>query len=239
MPLRDHFPPHRTRTGRWDGVHGLWPSQIVQSLFEILPPGYVSSPNIHLGQIEIDAAVLESDQAISETGDSRPYGVAVSGVITPTFVIETLPQIPDEYEIQIHDESDDSTLVAAIEIVSPSNKDRPASRRAFIAKCASLLQKNVCVTIVDVVTSKDFNLYADLLDFLGYSDPAFSSEPSPIYAATLRNRHPSARKLELWAYPLQLGQPLPVLPVWLTETLSVPLELEATYESTCRYLHIA
>ena len=43
-------------------------------------------------------------------------------------------------------------LVAAIELVSPANKDRAAHRRAF-ATCASHLCQGVGLVIVDIVTS--------------------------------------------------------------------------------------
>jgi hypothetical protein len=36
-----------------------------------------------------------------------------------------------------------------------------------------------------------------------------------------------------------LGQSLPTLPLWLADDLSVPLELEASYEETCWILRIA
>ena len=45
-------------------------------------------------------------------------------------------------------------LLAAIEIVSPANKDRPENRRAFAAKCAALLRQGVAVSILDVVTAR-------------------------------------------------------------------------------------
>ena len=35
-----------------------------------------------------------------------------------------------------------------------------------------------------------------------------------------------------------LGQPLPTLPLWLADNLAVPLELETSYEETCRILRI-
>jgi hypothetical protein len=38
---------------------------------------------------------------------------------------------------------------------------------------------------------------------------------------------------------LQLGRPLPTLPLWLAEKCAVPVELEASYEETCRVLRIA
>jgi hypothetical protein len=37
---------------------------------------------------------------------------------------------------------------------------------------------------------------------------------------------------------LAIGQPLPTLPLWLADDRSVPLELEASYEETCRILRI-
>jgi hypothetical protein len=41
------------------------------------------------------------------------------------------------------------------------------------------------------------------------------------------------------ALPLAVGQPLPSLPVWLSETQTVTLDLEASNEETCRVLRIS
>ena len=77
-------------------------------------------------------------------------------------------------------------LVAVIELVSPANKDRPESRQAFVAKCAVLLRKGVAVSIVDLVTTRRFNLYAQLMEFIGHPDRTMSNEEPPIYAASCR-----------------------------------------------------
>ncbi len=66
-------------------------------------------------------------------------------------------------------------------------------------------------------------------------------------AASLANKLPpkataqpdSAWQLETWLRPLRIGQPLPTLPLWRADNLSVPLELEASYEETCKVLRIA
>ena len=42
-----------------------------------------------------------------------------------------------------------------------------------------------------------------------------------------------------WAHALAVGRPLPTLPLWLTDKLAVPLELEVTYEEACRVLRLA
>jgi hypothetical protein len=129
--------------------------------------------------------------------------------------------------------------VAAVEIVSPANKDRPEHRRLFVAKCIALLQQRVAVSIIDLVTVRDFNLYADLLEMLGQSDPSLSAGPPPLYAVSCRWRaRDNRRLLEVWHRPLTLSQPLPTLPLWLTDSFAVPLELEESYEQTCRDLRI-
>jgi hypothetical protein len=143
--------------------------------------------------------------------------------------------------VRIYDERHGRRLVAAIELISPANKDRPESRRAFVGKVAALLQHNVCVSLVDVVTIRDFNLYADVLEFIGGNDPALESKPPCLYAATMRGRKRLGRRslLESWFYPMQLGQLLPTLPIWLGVELSIDLELESSYEETCRFLRIS
>lgn len=44
--------------------------------------------------------------------------------------------------------------------------------------------------------------------------------------------------MEAWEHELTLGQPLPTLPLWLAENLAIPLDLEESYEDTCRTLRI-
>src|SRR5581483_211335 len=208
----------------WEELHGGWPAMIVQRLHGVLPDGFAAAPSI---------------------GSDTPIAVATPTVSAwappaPTLTLETdLPE-QDEYEVRVYDARRSRRLVAAIEIVSPSNKDRPESRRAFVAKAAALLQQDVCVSIVDVVTVRQFNLYADLLALIGGSDPALGPDPPHLYTATLRGRERSRRRplLDTWFYPLALGRPLPPLPIWLDADRGVTLDLEASYEDTCRVLRI-
>src|SRR5437899_1625370 len=75
----------------------------------------------------------------------------------------------DVYEVQVFDEKRHCRLVAAVEIVSPANKDRPEHRQAFVSKCAGLLREQVSIVIVDVVTTRTQNLYEELLELIGQS----------------------------------------------------------------------
>lgn len=130
--------------------------------------------------------------------------------------------------------------LAAVSRRTSSCRDwrRPESRQLFVAKCFNLLRQDVCISIVDLVPIRRFNLYAELLALLGRSDPGFSPPPST-YAVTCRKRRAAERtKLDTWFQPLAIGQPLPALPVWLSEAQTVFLDLEASYEETCRVLRI-
>lgn len=169
-----------------------------------------------------------------------PRYVAAPRVHSGKSVVTDLPEL-DEYEVRVYDTKRGRRLVAAIEIVSPANKDRPEHRRAFVAKCAALLLNRVSVSIIDLVTTRNFNLYRDLLELIGQSDPTLGAEPPPLYAVALRQKEKGDRRwlLETWAQALTLGQPLPTMPLWLADDFAVPLELEACYEETCRVLRIA
>ena len=217
---------------------------IVQQLGRILPDQFVAEPRVHLGsQAEIDIATFETDDFLShgfESGDnSGGVATAVWAPARPSLAVESALPDCDEYEVRVYDRDRGRRLVAAVELVSPANKDRPEHRRLFAAKCAALLQQHVSVVIVDVVTTRDFNLYADLLAMLDQRDPALGEQPSSLYAVACRYcESQNKRLLETWNHPLGLGQRLPRLPLWLTNSFAVPLDLEDSYEQTCRDLRL-
>ena len=141
--------------------------------------------------------------------------------------------------MRVYDVRRGRRLVAAVEIVSPANKDRPERRRAFVAKCTALLQARVSVVMVDVVTTRHFNLYHELLELMSQTDPSLEPEPPALYSAACRTTRKRGDWLfETWFQPLTVGQLLPTLPLWLSDDLAIPLELDTTYESACRVLRL-
>jgi hypothetical protein len=243
MPLRDHFRPPLAKVAAWEELHGQWPAVLVQQLRKQLPPGYVAGPKVHLGShVEIDIATYEKDDAQPKFDTNGTGGVATAAwaPAAPSVAVETELPDYDEYEVRVYDAERGRTLVAAIEIVSPANKDRPEKRNAFVGKCAALLRQGVAVSIVDIVTVRHFNLYAELMTFIGQRDPTLGPEPPPLYAASCRWVPRGDRRaiLETWSHVLALGQPLPTLPLWLTDVRYVPLNLEESYEKACDDLSI-
>jgi hypothetical protein len=245
MPLRDHFRPPLDDLRHWEGLHGGWPMMIVASLRRKLPRRYFAEPRVHSGSsAEIDVATFEDEAegvvaAADASGNGGGIATAVWAPPRPTLAVVTDLPTQDVYEVRVYDEKRHCRLVAAVEIVSPANKDRPEHRRAFAAKCAGLLRERVSVVIVDMVTTRTQNLYGELLELIGQSDPGLNPEPPPLYAAACRlTKRAEEWLLETWAQPLELGRPLPTVPLWLADNLAVPLELEESYEQSCSILNI-
>lgn len=234
MPLRDHFRPPVSKLASWEGFHGQWPAMIVQRLSPLLPTAYTAEPRVHL------VTTFERGQTrTAAVGDGGGLATAAWSAARPLLDVEA--DWPDqyEYEVLVFDQERDRRLVAAVELVSPANKDRPEARRALVTKCAALLRQGVGLALVDLVTVRRFNLYVELLDWIGQHDPSFGEEPPPTYAAALRFQKPAQRtRLQTWPYTLTVGQSLPTLPLWLSADHSMPLDLEASYEDTCRLLRI-
>jgi hypothetical protein len=244
MPLRDHFRPPLDDRRHWEGFHATWPVMMVALLRRTLPRRYFAEPRVHSGSsAEIDVTTFEDEgEAVSAAGagsDNGGIATAVWAPPQPTLAVATDLPAQDVYEVLIYDEKRHCRLVAAVEIVSPANKDRPEHRRAFVAKCAGLLRERVSVTVVDVVTTRRQNLYEELLDLIGQSDPGLSPEPPALYATACRTtRRANEWTLEAWVHSLDVGRPLPTMPLWLADDLAVPLELEESYEQSCAILNI-
>lgn len=242
MPLRDHAYPPVSETHSWDELHGQWPGELVRHLATILPPGFRAAPRIHLGSsFEVDIGTFEKDRPNGTTPRTDAEGSAVALAPAPTLIVDADLSDEDEYEVRIYDAAHGRTLVAAIEIVSPANKARLTARDLFVSKVLALLRQDVCVAIVDPVSERTANLYAELLARLDRSDPALDAPPSALYAVALQGRKllhgPS--QLAAWYYPMHVGKPLPTLPIWLSPDLRVLLPLETSYEEACRVLGVA
>lgn len=238
MPLLDHFHPPLRGPRRWEGFHHAWAANIAQHLNrEVLPADFFAESEISLGPtLEIDVANVELTNGREAAGTATATTVWAPPKPLLTFPVDFARL--DVCEVRVYEELGGAQLRAAIELVSPANKDRLGSRRTFAAKCAGYLKQAVSVIIVDVVTVRTANLHTDLLEALDVSQAAWES-PTQLYAIAYRPV-PLQKKqsVEVWPQILSLGQSLPILPLWLMLDLSLPLQLEETYAATCSGLRI-
>jgi hypothetical protein len=237
MPLLDHFHPPLSQRRSWEGFHGLWAAALVEKLNEdILAEEYFADMQVHIGsQVEVDIATLEESRSAGNRAGAATTTVPAPAWAPPATNLVLPTVFPDDIEVQVFATTTGATLVAAIELVSPGNKDRPETRQAFAAKCVSYLTRGVGLIVVDIVTNRLANLHNDLIGLLGRGEPFLMAPAAAMYAVAYRpSRQSSGDQIELWPTPLTLGQPLPVLPLALRNAGVVPVDLEATYQEACQ-----
>ena len=240
MPLLDHFNPPLNRTHPWRSFHGAWAAAMARLLNQgVLPSGYYAVPLVDRdGPIEINVAAMRESGSLppaSVTAASRVWAAPAPGL---TLALD-LPAV-DGALVQVYADDGDPRLAAAIELLSPRNKDRPAARQAFAVKCVGYLQQGIGVVVVDTVTTRRADMNGVILSLLGVDVSAAVPPQSSLSAVSYRavGGEEEPRQLQLWPASLGLAQPLPTLPLWIAPDLSVPLDLEASYQTTCEDLRI-
>jgi len=234
MPLRDHFHEPLDPRAEWPSFHNRWANAIADALDLMLPPRYFARVDINLGR-DAGADVAEFESSAPAEPNGHGGSVAVQAYAPPAVNQVLAAVFPDAIEVQIRDMHRGSRLAAVIELVSPSNKDRPETRRAFAAKLSAYLQRGIGVVVADLVTPYHFNLHAELLALLGQEDaPDFADRTRPYAVAYRPIRRGEREEIDVWTYPLTLGADLPTVPLHLRGYRCIPLDLEATYQETCR-----
>jgi hypothetical protein len=239
MPLLDHFNAPLNRTHPWRSFHSAWAAALARLLNQgTLPPGYYAVPLANRdGPIEIDVATLrEQSGEVSSGGSPAPASWAPPA---PALAVAVELPTDDAVEVQVFADDGDPRLAAAVELVSPRNKDRTQTPQTFAAKCVAYLQRGSSVVVVDTVTTRRADLNAAILSLLGLDGGAVGL-PSNLAAVSYRavGHDEETQQLQLWPAPLALGEPLPTLPLWIAADFSVPLDLDASYRATCTDLRI-
>jgi hypothetical protein len=238
MPLLDHFHQPLGQQRHWESFHARWAAALADALNAgLLPPGYFAEMQVTLGggRIEVDVPTLEESGNGVAAGAGPSAGGAtatltVAAWAPPAPALELPAAFPDEVEVLVFHSEGGPTLVGAIELVSPRNKDRPEARRAFAVKCLAYLQQGVGLILVDVVTTRRANLHDELVALLGENGAGLPGGPL-LYAAAYRPfRRDEAGRIAVWPAPLAVGQPLPEMPLWVRGLPAcVRVDLEAAY----------
>jgi hypothetical protein len=242
MPLLDHFHPPVSERRSWEGFHGLWAAALVEKLNrDVLGDEYFADMQVHIGsRVEVDIASLKEADRAGAAHSSGGTATLAAAWAPPTTDLVLPTVFPDDIEVQVLSTVTGATLVAAIELVSPGNKDRPESRRAFAAKCAGYLTRGIGLIIVDIVTNRSANLHNELIAVLGHGGRFLLTDSVGTYAVAYRpSRQTTGDQIELWPQPLVLGQALPLLPLALRNAATVPVDLEETYTEACHRSRLA
>jgi hypothetical protein len=241
MPLLDHFHPPLSRARHWEALHARWAAAIADTLNDdLLPEGYFAEAPVHSGRVEVDVATFEEANGGHVEAGSQGGPTVAQQVWSPPQPAALWPAVFPEYaEVLVYQDEGGPSLVGAVELISPANKDRPETRRAFAIKCAAYLQSGVGVLIIDVVTSRQANLHNAVAELLAAPAESLLPGDAPLYAAAYRPiRRDEIEHIETWTERLALGRDLPEMPLALHRGLCLPIDLEATYSEACRRIRL-
>jgi len=230
MPVLDHSSQDVQDVIEFESFHHHFATQIAIDLNKILPRGYRAKAKVHIGPIEVD---VRADSAQDADDNFPQYKVPdpsiIGSVNYPEESFEILIDCTTRRRI---------TTVGAIEIVSRGNKDRPGARSFFIAKCTNLLSAGISLIIVDLLRRPCFNIHNQLLENLQIFEGKLENKEKPLYCCSYRPYTIDVPKLEIWTYPLNVGDELPEVPLFMTTKYAIPVLLEQSYVSVYRGLKL-
>ena len=221
MPIHDWT---RLEPGDFHDFHQGWVVRICNALNGgLLPPEYMAMAEQVTGRPIPDVVTLHA-----RTPKDDPGGIAVATAPPTARVIAKFEKInyakrADRVVIR-HGRG---KVVAIIEIVSPGNKDSRNAIRTFVEKAADILNQGVNLLVVDLFppTPRDpQGIHKAIWDEFG--DEPFEAPPGkPLTVASyIGGDLPTA-----YVESVGVGDPLPSLPIFLSETRYIPAPLEATY----------
>jgi hypothetical protein len=216
MPLHDW-----ATTSGWEGVHQVWMVEMLYWIKPRLPAGY----RAYIGTTPTFAIDAPAEERPAPTEPEPPAAGPANPSEEPDQEIAVATLAADR---ALFVESQ-GRLIAAVELVSPRNKDRAAARAAYASAYVGYLLKGVHLLLVDVHRSPLRFSFADrIAQELQFEQPAC---PAPFEIA-YRVGEPApngGRFLAIWRRPLALGSPLPPLRLPLSASEEVPVDLEGTY----------
>jgi hypothetical protein len=227
MPLHDW-----TDRAGWEGMHHLWITELLRWVKPRLPAGYRayigSAPLLAVGapaeRPDVGIREWHAETTTSPEGPApAPPGDAAQ--IEPDVEVAVAAIDPGAaLFVERH-----GRLVAAVELISPRNKDRPVSRTTYLSRYLGYLLEAVHLLLIDVHPRPLAFSFADRIA----GELHVPQPPCPVpLAVSYRVGEPAAtggRLLAIWRRPLTIAAALPAVPLPLTVEVAIPIDLEQTY----------
>lgn len=222
MPIHDWT---RLEAGDFHNFHQCWVVEIRDALNSgLLPPDYMAMAEQVTGRPIPDVVTLSTREPKGEPG-----GIAVASAPPSARVIAKFERINSARRAdRVVIRHGRGKIVAIIEIISPGNPESRNAIRSFVEKAADIRNRGVNLLVVDLFppTPRDpFGIHKAIWDEFG--DEPFEALPGKplIVASSIGGEIPTAS-----VESVGVGDPLPSLPIFLSETRYIPAPLEATYQ---------
>jgi hypothetical protein len=233
MPVHDWT---RVDAGIFHDFHNVWNAELHNALNEgLLPHDYYALVEQHAGRFVSDVLTLHASQP---NGEPPPLP-AISGAIAVAeappkarrklTAVETYRQRRRTLAIR---HVSGHRLIALLEIVSPSNKDRAGTVGEFVGKVIEALDMGIHVLLLDLFPPGRHDacgMHGAVWDYYGdrpYDLPVDEPFTAAAYAA--------GPPVEVYVEHLATGRALPDMPLFLHSDRYIQVPLEATYEAAYR-----
>lgn len=215
MPLHDW-----TERSEWEGMHIYWMTEIAQWLKARLPAGY--------------RAVIGSSPYGSASLSPEPSASISSDALQPDYetVVATLKEEPMLLIERNH------SLVAAVEIISPGNKDRPARREQYLARYLGYLHAGVHLLLIDVHRRPLEFSFAERIRMELQIEIAPPPTPQAVSYQVRSSAPFGGRFLAAWQRACVIGELLPSIPLPISAEQLIPVDLEATYMEAAKKAYV-
>ncbi len=222
MPIHDWT---RLEAGDFHDFHQCWVVGIRNALNGgLLPPEYMAMAEQVTGRPIPDVVTLQTREPKSDSG-----GIAVAEAPPTARVIARIERVDySKRADRVVIRHGRGKVVAIIEIVSPGNKASRVAMRSFVEKAADILTQGVNLLVVDLFppTPRDpQGIHKAIWD--EFEEEPFEIPPGKplIVASYIGGDVPTA-----YVESIGIGDPLPSLPIFLSETRYIPAPLETTYQ---------
>jgi hypothetical protein len=232
MPVNDWT---RVDAGLFHDFHQCWSIDIKRALNAgLLPKGFIALIEQKVGPKEPD--VLAVDQFTEERRSGELGGVMIAETPATQIIRKSSREQYADLANRIIIKHGLGQTVAAIEIVSPGNKDSKRAFKQFIEKSLEFINLGIHLLVIDLFppTPRDpFGIHRAIWDDFEEEDVHFEFPPGKdrILASYHADREKAA-----YAEPLGVGDPLSTMPLFLFEGRHIKVPLEAMYQTTWSYL---
>jgi hypothetical protein len=220
----------------WDSVHLLWLGQLLDWVQPRLPPGFraylgsvpaltIDTPN---GRPDLSVRNWSEGATQPTSPGGEPAGTSPDLEAVATFSLDPQRAV----HVDFH-----GRLIAAVELTSPRNKDRPAARARYLGRYVGYLRQGVHLMLIDVLPRPAGFSFADAIAAdLGFAQPSYP--PPCAVSYRVGEPVPGGTLLAFWGRALHVGQPLPSIPLALDLRQEVSIDLEQTYQQAARRAYL-
>lgn len=229
--------------GIFHDFHLAWIAEFRRALNGgLLPEGYYALVEQHAGEAIPDVLTLHTNQPAPS---SLPLAPDTGGTLladAPPRVrrretVEPASYLTRRRTVAVRHVSD-HRLVAMLEIISPSNKDRPRHVSEFANKVAEALELGIHVLVVDLFPPgrhDPHGLHAAIRQQLQRADEQTGQDGGlPPGEPLSLVSYAAGPRIEAFMEQVPVGGALPEMPLFLRPDRYVNVPLDATYQSAYR-----